>query len=44
MLLGPGGRERTSEQYAPLLAAAGYERLGETPTATGVRVFEARAI
>jgi hypothetical protein len=44
MLVGPGGRERTPEEYATLLAAAGYEYLGETPTATGVSVFEARAI
>jgi O-methyltransferase domain/Dimerisation domain len=44
MLVGPGGRERTAEEYAALLAAAGYELLGETPTATGVSVFEARAI
>jgi hypothetical protein len=44
MLVGPGGRERTPEEYAALLAAAGYELLGETPTTTGVSVFEARAI
>jgi hypothetical protein len=43
MLVGPGGRERTPEEYAALLAAAGYELLGETPTETGVSVFEARA-
>jgi hypothetical protein len=44
MLVGPGGRERTAEEYASLLAAAGYELVGETPTAAGVSVFEARAI
>jgi len=44
MLVGPGGRERTPEQYGTLLAAAGYELLGETPTSTGVSVFEARAV
>lgn len=44
MLVGPGGRERTPEEYAALLATAGYELLGETPTATGVSVFEARAV
>ena len=44
MLVGPGGRERTPEQYAALLAAAGYELLAETPTAIGVSVFEARAV
>src|SRR3954447_817485 len=44
MLVGPGGRERAPEDYAALLAAAGYEFVGETPTAAGVSVFEARAI
>jgi len=44
MLVGPGGRERTAEEYAALLAAAGYELIGETPTAAEVSVFEARAI
>jgi hypothetical protein len=44
MLVGPGGRERTPEEYAALLSAAGYALVGETPTATGVSVFEARAV
>jgi len=44
MLVGPGGRERTAEEYAALLATAGYEFLGETPTAAGASRFEARAI
>ena len=44
MLVGPGGRERAPEEYAALLAAARYELTGETPTAAGVSVFEARAI
>jgi hypothetical protein len=44
MLVGPGGRERTLGEYAALLAAAGYELLGETPTPVDVSVFEARAI
>jgi len=44
MLVNTGGRERTAEEYAALLAAAGYELVGETPTAAGVSVFEARAI
>jgi len=44
MLVGPGGRERAGEEYAALLAAAGYELIGETPTAAEVSVFEARAI
>jgi O-methyltransferase domain/Dimerisation domain len=44
MLVGPGGRERTAEEYAALLSTAGYEYLGETPTAAGVSLFEGRAI
>jgi O-methyltransferase domain/Dimerisation domain len=44
MLVGPGGLERTFEEYAALLEAAGYELLGETPTPADVSVFEARAI
>jgi hypothetical protein len=44
MLVGPGGRERAPEEYATLLAAAGYELLSDTPTAVGLSVFEARAI
>jgi hypothetical protein len=44
MLVGPGGRERAFEEYAALLAAAEYELVGETPTAVGVSVFEARAV
>lgn len=44
MLVGPGGRERTVAEYAALLAAAGYQLIGETQTATDVSVIEARAI
>jgi hypothetical protein len=44
MLVGPGGRERTYKEYAALLAGAGYELFAETPTTTGVSVFEGRAI
>ncbi|RKQ92187.1 hydroxyneurosporene-O-methyltransferase [Solirubrobacter pauli] len=44
MLVGPGGRERTTDEYAALLAASGYELVGETPTVAGVTVFEGRAI
>jgi len=43
MLVGPGGRERAPEEYAALLAAAGYEFVGETTTTAGVSVFEGRA-
>jgi hypothetical protein len=41
MLVGPGGRERTLDQYAALLEAAGYRLIGETP-AGAVTVIEAR--
>jgi len=40
MLVTPGGRERTSEEYAALFAAAGYLFNGVTPTAIGIGVFE----
>jgi DNA-directed RNA polymerase specialized sigma24 family protein len=41
MLVGPGGRERTPDEYAALLDAAGYTLVGETP-AGAVSVIEAR--
>jgi hypothetical protein len=41
MLVATGGRERTREEYARLLEAAGYELVDETP-AGPVSVFEAR--
>jgi hypothetical protein len=41
MLVGPGGRERTPDEYAALLDAAGYTLVGETPAGT-VSVIEAR--
>jgi hypothetical protein len=44
MLVGPGGRERTTEEYAALRAAADYELVAETPTAAEVSVIEARAV
>jgi hypothetical protein len=42
MMLGPGGRERTREEFATLLAVGGFELAGTTPTAIGLSVFEAR--
>jgi hypothetical protein len=42
MMLGPGGRERTREEFATLLATGGFELAGTTPTAIGLSVFEAR--
>ncbi len=41
MLVNPGGRERSEEQYAALFAAAGLHYVGATPSAAGVTVFEA---
>jgi hypothetical protein len=42
MLVGPGGRERTDEQYAALFEAAGLRQAGTTPSPSGWSVFEAR--
>jgi hypothetical protein len=44
MLVNPGGRERTVGEYAELLAQAGLELTGSTPTASGMSVFEARPV
>ena len=40
MLVAPGGRERTSEEYAALFAAGGFRLVEATPTGTGLAVFE----
>ena len=40
MLVGPGGQERTLEEFRSLFEAAGYELTGETPTASGMHVLE----
>jgi hypothetical protein len=42
MMLGPGGRERTREEFATLLAAGGFALQSATPTAIDLTVFEAR--
>jgi hypothetical protein len=41
MLIGPGGRERTSDEYAHLLAAAGLKLDDVLPTASDVSVIVA---
>jgi hypothetical protein len=41
MLVNPGGRERSEEQYAALFAAAELRYIGATPSAAGFTVFEA---
>ena len=43
MLVNPGGRERSADEYAALFIAAGLRYVGATPTAAGVTVFEAAA-
>ena len=40
MLVGPGGRERTIEEFRSLFDAAGYELVGATPTESGHYVIE----
>jgi hypothetical protein len=42
MMIGPGGRERTREEFADLLAEAGFALQRTVPTAIGLSVFEGR--
>ncbi|MEN3285465.1 MAG: hypothetical protein V7607_6605 [Solirubrobacteraceae bacterium] len=42
MMVGPGGRERTREEFADLLAAGGFALQRTVETAIGLSVFEAR--
>jgi hypothetical protein len=41
MLVAPGGRERTLDEFADLFAAAGFRLVSETRTAAGLSVLEA---
>jgi hypothetical protein len=41
MLVAPGGRERTADEYCSLLAAAGFRLTDITPTSSGLGVIEA---
>jgi hypothetical protein len=43
MLVAPGGRERTAEEFEALLASAGLRLNGITPSASGWSVIEAAA-
>jgi hypothetical protein len=43
MLVGPGGRERTLDEYGALLSAGGFALAGSTTTPLGVAVIEASA-
>lgn len=40
MLIGPGGRERSNEEYARLFKATGFEFVGVTRGASGFGIFE----
>jgi len=40
MLVHPGGRERTLEEYGSLFEAAGFGLVGATPTPAGISVIE----
>jgi hypothetical protein len=40
MLVGPGGQERTLDEFRVLFGAAGYELAGNTPTDSGMFVLE----
>jgi len=42
MLVGPGGRERSEDEYAALFAAADLTYVGATPTAAAISLYEAR--
>jgi hypothetical protein len=42
MMVGPGGRERTRDEFAALLAEGGFALQLALPTAIGLSVFEAR--
>ena len=43
MLVNPGGRERSEDEYAALFAAAGLRYVGATASVAGISVFEAAA-
>jgi hypothetical protein len=42
MMVGPGGRERTREEFAELFAATGFTLERTVATAIGLQVFEGR--
>jgi O-methyltransferase domain/Dimerisation domain len=42
MMVGPGGRERTHDQFATLLAEGGFALRATMPTPIGLTVFEAQ--
>ena len=44
MLVGPGGRERTQDEYASLFESTGFRLVGKTPTAGTHAVFEGEPV
>jgi len=44
MLVNPGGRERTLDEYGALFEASGFTLVGATPTASGFQVIEAAPV
>ena len=40
MLVVPGGREHSADEYAVLFAASGFRFVGVTPSESGTGVFE----
>jgi hypothetical protein len=44
MLVAPGGRERTADEYAALATSAGFRFVGVTPSAADTAIFEAVAV
>ena len=44
MLVAPGGRERTLDEYGALFEAAGYRLTGATPSAVDVHVLEGEPV
>jgi hypothetical protein len=44
MLVGPGGRERTPDEFVALFAAAGYALGADVPTESGLHVLEAAPV
>jgi hypothetical protein len=40
MLVGPGGQERTLDEFRALLEATGYKLVSDTPTASGMHIIE----
>ena len=44
MLVGPGGRERTLDEYRALFEAAGYRLVGATASAVELHVLEGEPV